>query len=175
MIYRIAERRAQIHETCFVADSASVIGSVVMHRNASVWFQAVLRGDYELITVGEDSNIQDGAVLHADEGIPLTLGCGVTVGHMAMLHGCEVGHDSLIGISAVVLNRAKIGKYCIIGARSLVTGGKEIPDRSLVMGSPARVVRQVSDQEIASIKQSARHYVDNGIRFSQQLKIEQRS
>ena len=154
----------------WVAPSASVIGNVILHPNASVWFGAVLRGDNEPITVGPDSNIQDGSVLHTDMGSPLTLGRGVTVGHQAMLHGCEVGDYSLIGIGAVVLNGVKIGRNCIIGANALLTEGKVIPDNSLVVGQPGKVVRERDPDQIAVLQMSAEHYVQNWKRFAADLR-----
>ncbi|WP_220348984.1 gamma carbonic anhydrase family protein [Alkalilimnicola ehrlichii] len=138
MIYRLADRVPQfIGESHFIAPNATLIGSVVMHSNASVWFNAVVRADNEPIVIGEDSNIQDGSVLHVDEGYPLEIGRGVTIGHKVMLHGCQIGDYSLIGINAVVLNGAKIGKYCLIGANALVPEGMVVPDGSLVLGAPA--------------------------------------
>ncbi|MBX4158798.1 gamma carbonic anhydrase family protein, partial [Lactiplantibacillus plantarum] len=142
----------------WVAPSASVIGNVILHANASVWFGATLRGDNDPIVVGPDSNVQDGGVLHTDLGSPLTLGRGVTVGHQAMLHGCEVGDYSLIGIGAVVLNGVRIGRNCIIGANALITEGKVIPDNSLVMGQPGKVVRDRDPAHIAVLQMSAEHY-----------------
>jgi carbonic anhydrase/acetyltransferase-like protein (isoleucine patch superfamily) len=147
-----------------------VIGNVILHPNASVWFGAVLRGDNEPIVVGPDSNIQDGSVLHTDMGSPLTLGRGVTVGHQAMLHGCEVGDYSLIGIGAVVLNGVKIGRNCIIGANALLTEGKIIPDNSLVVGQPGKVVRERDPDQIAVLQMSAEHYVQNWKRFAADLR-----
>lgn len=169
MIYSLGERRVQIEGRCFVADSARVIGTVVLKDKSSVWFGAVVRGDTDLITVGEESNIQDGAVLHTDPGIRLTLGRGVTVGHQAMLHGCTVGDYSLIGINAVILNHAKIGKFCLIGANALVTEGAEIPDYSVVLGTPGKVVRSLSQEEIAEHKESAAGYVRTGQRYLEAL------
>ena len=134
-----------------------------------MWFNAVLRGDNELILIGKDSNVQDGAVMHTDMGYPLTLGTGVTIGHNAMLHGCTVGDYSLIGINAVILNGAKIGKHCIIGANSLIGEGKVIPDGSLVMGSPGKVVRDLTDEQKALLQASAAHYVKNGQRYARDL------
>ncbi len=154
----------------WIAPGAWVLGDVILKPGASVWFGAVLRGDNEPITVGEDTNIQENSVLHTDMGEPLTLGRGVTVGHMAMLHGCTVGDHSLIGIGAVVLGRARIGKNCLIGAGALVTEGKEIPDGSLVVGSPARVVRQLEPGQIAALEASAEHYVQNWRRFARDLR-----
>ncbi|RKZ35548.1 MAG: gamma carbonic anhydrase family protein [Gammaproteobacteria bacterium] len=154
----------------YIAPNATVIGSVVLQDRVSVWFNAVLRGDNEPVVVGEGSNIQDGSVLHTDPGAPLTIGCGVTVGHMAMLHGCTIGDNSLIGIKAVILNHARIGRDCIVGANTLIPEGKEIPDRSLVIGSPGRVIRQVTDEEIQGLRESAEHYVENMRRFQAELR-----
>jgi carbonic anhydrase/acetyltransferase-like protein (isoleucine patch superfamily) len=159
--------RGQNH---FIADNATVIGSVVLENNASIWFNAVIRGDSDLITIGENSNIQDGSVLHTDPGIPLTIGKNVTVGHLVMLHGCSVGDNTLIGIKAVVLNGAKIGRNCVIGANTLIPERKEIPDGSLVVGSPGRVIRQLTDIEIQTITLSAAHYVENSRRYLKNLK-----
>jgi carbonic anhydrase/acetyltransferase-like protein (isoleucine patch superfamily) len=172
MLYRLAERRVVMHESAFVAPGAQLIGSVVLEENASVWFQVVARGDNDVLTIGRDSNVQDAAVLHTDAGIPLTLGRGVTVGHKAMLHGCEVGDYSLIGMNAVLLNRSRIGKYCMIGANALVTEGKQIPDGSVLMGSPAKIVRAISDNERAALEGSAAHYVHNARRYREQLVVE---
>lgn len=175
MIYSIDDRQVQIENTCFVAESATLVGSITLGADASIWFNAVLRGDNDLITIGPESNVQDAAILHTDAGIRLTLGRGVTVGHKAMLHGCEIGDYTLVGINAVILNRARIGKYCIIGANALVTEGKEIPDRSLVLGSPGKIVRQVTDQEVESmLHHGARHYVENGRRYLRALRRDER-
>lgn len=154
----------------WVAENATVLGNVVLKPGASVWFNCVLRGDNDPITVGENSNIQDGSVLHTDDGVPLTIGNNVTVGHMAMLHGCTVGDNSLIGIGATVLNHAKIGKNCLIGAHALIPEGKEIPDNSLVMGAPGKVVRELGDDMEAVLKASADHYVANWKRYATGLK-----
>ena len=154
----------------WVAENATVLGNVILKENASVWFNAVLRGDNDPITVGEDSNIQDGSILHTDEGCPLTIGKGVTVGHMAMLHGCTIGDNSLIGIGATVLNRAKIGKNCLIGAHALIPEGKEIPDNSLVMGAPGKVVKEVGPGVEQMLQASAAVYVANWQRFAKDLK-----
>lgn len=156
-------------EGCWVAPSAAVIGRVRMLARSSVWFGAVLRGDNEFITLGEDANVQDGAVLHTDMGFPLTLGRGVTVGHQAMLHGCVVGDYSLIGIGATVLNGAKIGRRCIIGAHALITEGKEIPDGSVVMGAPGKVVKEIEAGVSELLKASADHYVENAARYARGL------
>lgn len=169
MIYRLGDRRVETRGEFFIADSADVIGSVVLENNVSIWFNAVVRGDTDLITIGENSNIQDGSVLHADIGVPLTIGRNVTVGHKVMLHGCTIGDGCLIGINAVILNGAKIGKHCIIGAGALIPEGKEIPDFSLVMGSPGKVVREVSEAQKMMIEMSALHYVENFKRFKREL------
>ena len=170
MIYTLGERRVELRGAeHFIAPNATVIGSVVLEDKVSIWFNVVIRGDNDLIIIGEDSNIQDGAVLHTDDDIPLTIGRGVTVGHMAMLHGCTVGDYSMIGIKAVVLNHARIGKNCIIGAHSLIPEDKEIPDGSLVVGVPGRIKRQLTPQEIAGLKKSADHYVWNSRRFRKSL------
>lgn len=171
-IYALGDSKPQLppQGEYWVAPSASVIGNVILHPNASVWFGAVLRGDNDPITVGPDSNIQDGSVLHTDMGSPLTLGRGVTVGHKAMLHGCEVGDYSLIGIGAVVLNGVRIGRNCIIGANALITEGKIIPDNSLVVGQPGKVVRERDPAHIAVLQMSAEHYVQNWKRFAAELR-----
>ncbi|WP_313008400.1 gamma carbonic anhydrase family protein [Brevundimonas vesicularis] len=171
-IYALGDSKPQLppQGEYWVAPSASVVGNVILHSNASVWFGAVLRGDNDPITVGPDSNIQDGSVLHTDMGSPLTLGRGVTVGHKAMLHGCEVGDYSLIGIGAVVLNGVKIGRNCIIGANALITEGKIIPDNSLVVGQPGKVVRERDPAHIAVLQMSAEHYVQNWKRFAAELR-----
>ncbi|WP_284359872.1 gamma carbonic anhydrase family protein [Candidatus Phycosocius spiralis] len=154
----------------WIAPTASVVGHCVLEENASIWFNAVLRGDNDVITIGENTNVQDGAILHTDDGIPLALGSYVTVGHLAMLHGCSVGDNSLIGIGAVVLNRAVIGKNCIIGAKALIPEGKIIPDNSLVMGAPGKVVREVSKHEAQFLTGSALHYVNNWQRYKASLR-----
>lgn len=159
MIYELGQRRVRIEGQVFVADSADVIGSVVLKDKSSVWFNAVVRGDTDEIIIGEETNIQDSAVLHTDPGIRLVLGRGVTVGHHAMVHGCQVGDYSLIGINAVVLNNAKIGKYCTIGANALVTQGQQIPDYSVVLGSPGKVVRLADPAEAKLLERGAAGYV----------------
>ena len=156
--------------TYWVADNAQIIGKVKLERNASVWFGAVIRGDNELITVGENSNIQDGSVLHTDMGAPLTVGKNVTVGHLVMLHGCTIGDGSLIGIGATVLNHARIGRNCIIGAHAFIPEGREIPDNSVVMGAPGKVVKEVSASLAESIAGGAQHYVDNWKRYAAGLR-----
>jgi len=170
MRYDLGDRRASIDPSCFVAASAQVIGSVVLEADASVWFNTVLRGDNDLITIGRESNVQDASVIHTDAGLQVRVGRGVTIGHRVMLHGCEVGDFSLIGIGAIVLNRAKIGSYCLIGAGALITEGKQIPDRSLVIGAPGRVVRELSEPELRMLEGSAAHYVDNARRYRASLR-----
>ena len=165
MLFELDGRRVVTEGDCFIADSASLIGAVTLGHESSVWFSAVLRGDREPIVVGPGSNVQDGAVLHTDMGFPLVLGRRVTVGHGVMLHGCTIGDFSLIGINAVVLNGAKIGRNCLIGANTLVTEGKEIPDNSLVLGSPGKVVRELTAEQIAELADDAQVYVDNAARY----------
>jgi len=148
-----------------VADSAQVMGRVTLAEDSSVWFGTVIRGDTETITVGRGSNIQDASVLHADVGCPLVIGERVTVGHQVVLHGCTIGDESLIGIGAVILNGAKIGRHCLVGARALVTEGKEFPDGSMILGSPAQVVRTLTPEQIEGLRRSARHYMDNARRY----------
>lgn len=153
----------------WIAPNAMVIGNVTLKKNASVWFGVTVRGDNENILIGENSNVQDGSVLHTDLGDPLIIGSNVTIGHMVMLHGCTIGEGSLIGIGSIVLNGAKIGKNCLIGANSLITEGKEIPDNSLVMGAPGKVVRELSPEQSRGLLRSASAYVDNWKRFSETL------
>ena len=169
-VYQLGDDAPQIAASAWVADSAQVIGTVELAADASVWFNAVLRGDTEPIRIGKGSNVQDGTVIHCDHGFPVTLGENVTVGHQVVLHGCTVGDGSLIGIQAVVLNGAKIGKHCLVGAGALVTEGKEFPDGSLIVGSPAKVVRQLTPEQIAGLQRSAEHYVQNARRFRTGLK-----
>ena len=169
-LYELDGVAPQLADGAWVADSAQVMGAVVLGENASVWFGAVLRGDTETLTIGRNSNVQDLSVLHADIGCPLTLGENVTVGHQVMLHGCTIGDNTLIGIQAVVLNNAKIGRNSIVGAGSVVTEGKEFPDNSLIIGAPAKVVRTLDDAAVAKLRASAEHYVDNGRRFAKGLK-----
>ncbi len=154
----------------WIAPTAVVIGKVRLERDASVWWGAVLRGDNELITVGEGSNVQDGSVLHTDPGFPLTIGPNVTIGHLAMLHGCTIGEGSLIGIGAVVLNGAKIGRNCLIGAKSLIPEGKEIPDNSLVMGMPGRVFGEVRTEQAERMRAGTAHYIKNWQRYVESLR-----
>ena len=172
MIYQLEERRVIAEGAHFIAESASVIGSVILKAEASVWFGAVLRGDNEPITIGERSNVQDLAVLHTDLGYPVTVGRGCTVGHKVTLHGCTIGDNSLIGINATVLNGAVIGRNCLIGAGSLIGEGKTIPDNSLVMGIPGKVVRSLNAEQVAELTASADRYVRNLKRFNAGLKVQ---
>ena len=169
-LYELDGVAPKLAALAWVADSAQVMGNVELAEGANVWFGAVIRGDSETIRIGRRSNIQDGSVLHADVGKPLTVGNDVTVGHMVMLHGCTIGDGSLIGIGAVVLNGAKIGKGCLVGAGSLVTEGKEFPDGTMIMGSPAKVVRQLDAEQMAGLLKSAAHYVGNAARYKAGLK-----
>jgi len=172
MKYSLGERKVITRGDYWIADNATVIGSVVLENNASIWFNAVVRADNDTITIGENSQVQDGAVLHADPGFPLTIGRNVTVGHMVMLHGCTIGDGCLIGIKSLIMNGAVIGKNCLVGANSLIAEGKTIPDGSLVLGSPGRVVRQLSIDEIARVNGTADHYVENFRRYRDGLKID---
>lgn len=169
MIYKLGDKTPQLKGNNYVAPNAAIIGDVVLGVNANVWWNVTIRGDNNTITLGDNVNVQDGSVLHTDEGVPLTLERDVSVGHMAMLHGCTVKEGSLIGIKAVVLNHAVIGRECLIGANSLIPEGKVIPDRSLVVGSPGRVVRQLTDDEVKNIRWIATHYVENAARYAQTL------
>ena len=171
-VYALGELAPVLPESgnYWVAPDAQVMGNIVLKENASVWFNAVLRGDNDPIIVGENSNVQDGAVLHTDIGCPLTLGANVTVGHQAMLHGCTVGDNSLIGIGATVLNGAKIGRNCLIGAHALVGEGKEIPDNSMVLGMPGKIVRELGEENEKMMLASANFYVENWKRFKKALK-----
>ncbi|WP_309679488.1 gamma carbonic anhydrase family protein [Polaromonas sp.] len=169
-IYQLDDMKPALHESAWVADSAQVMGNVALAQDSSVWFGVVIRGDTETISVGRGSNIQDNSVLHADDGLPLVIGDNVTVGHQVMLHGCSIGDGSLIGIQSVVLNGAKIGKNCLVGAGSLVTEGKEFPDGCMILGSPAKAVKQLSAEQIEGLKMSAKHYVDNARRYKAGLK-----
>lgn len=158
-IYRLGAHTPDVAETAFVATEAVLVGQVTLCPHSSVWFGAVIRGDNEPIIIGAASNVQEGAVLHADPGFPLTVGERVTIGHQAMLHGCTIGEGSLIGIQAVVLNGAVIGKHCLVGAGAIVTERKVFPDRSLILGAPAKVVRELTDAEFANLERSAADYV----------------
>jgi carbonic anhydrase/acetyltransferase-like protein (isoleucine patch superfamily) len=166
MFYDLENKKAKNLGENWIAPNASIIGDVTLEKNTSIWFNTTLRGDIENIYVGEGSNIQDGSVLHTDPGYPLKIGKDVTIGHLVMLHGCTVGDNSLIGIGAVILNNAKIGKNCIIGANALITENKEIPDNSLVIGSPGKIIRLVTDEEVKSIKKNAIHYQKNWKKYS---------
>jgi carbonic anhydrase/acetyltransferase-like protein (isoleucine patch superfamily) len=169
-IYELDGVAPRVADSAWVADSAQVMGNVVLGEGASVWFGTVVRGDTDSITIGAGSNIQDASVLHADFGKPLVVGERVTVGHQVMLHGCTIGDETLIGIGAIVLNGARIGKNCLVGAGALVTEGKEFPDGSMIIGSPAKAVRDLSPEQIAGLRQSAQHYMDNARRFKNGLR-----
>jgi carbonic anhydrase/acetyltransferase-like protein (isoleucine patch superfamily) len=169
-IYQLGEHAPEIDASSYIADSANLIGKVTIEAKASVWDGVTIRGDNERITVGENSNVQEGTVMHTDMGFPLVIGKGVTIGHQAMLHGCTVGDGSLIGIQAVVLNGARIGKGCLVGAGALVTEGKEFPDHSLILGTPAKVVRTLTEEDLLRLQGSAASYVERGRRFKAELK-----
>ena len=169
-IYALGDRVPQFGKGAWVAHNATVIGAVEAGSDVSIWYNVVIRADNDPIKIGDGTNIQDGSVLHNDEGVPLTIGAGVTVGHMAMLHGCTIGDGSLIGINAVILNNAVIGKHCIIGANTLIPEGKIIPDRSLVVGSPGRVIRELSDADIEHLKWNAGHYIENARLYESELR-----
>jgi carbonic anhydrase/acetyltransferase-like protein (isoleucine patch superfamily) len=169
-IYQLGEHAPEIDASSYVAESANLIGKVTLEANASVWDGATIRGDNERITIGENSNVQEGTVMHTDMGYPMVIGKNVTIGHQAMLHGCTVGDGSLIGIQAVVLNGARIGKGCLVGAGALVTEGKEFPDHSLILGSPAKVVRTLTEEDLLRLQGSAASYVERGRRFKAELK-----
>ncbi len=169
-IYALDGVAPQVDPSAWVADSAQVMGAVTLGADASIWFGTVVRGDTETITIGRGSNIQDGSVMHADVGRPIVVGNDVTVGHKVMLHGCTIGDESLIGIGAVVLNGAKVGRNCLVGAGALVTEGKEFPDGSMIIGSPAKAVRQLTPEQMEGLRWSARHYVANARRFQAGLR-----
>jgi carbonic anhydrase/acetyltransferase-like protein (isoleucine patch superfamily) len=173
-VYSLADKKPQLPATgeYWIAPNAVLVGDVTLKPGASVWFGAVVRGDNDPIVIGENTNIQDGSVLHSDPGEPLIIGANVTVGHMAMLHSCEIGDGTLIGIGAVVLGRAKIGKNCLIGANALITEDKVIPDGSLVMGQPGKVVRMLEPGQIAALQASAEHYVQNWKRYAAGLRAD---
>ena len=166
MIYDFENKSLKSEGKNRIASNAIIIGDIVIKNEASVWFNVVLRGDIEKIVLGEGSNIQDGSVLHTDPGFPLTIGKGVTIGHMVMLHGCTIGNDTLVGIGSTILNNAKIGSNCIIGANTLITENKIIPDKSVVMGSPGKVIREVTNEEINHIKKNAKEYVESWKKYS---------
>ena len=174
MIYSLGDRRVQTQGDVHVVGNAVVVGSVILGHGASVWFNAVVRGDNDVITIGDGTNVQDAAVLHVDEGVPLTLGANVSVGHHATLHGCTVEDGALIGIGAVVLNHAVIGRGSLVGAGALVPERKVIPERSLVVGSPARVVRTLTEEDAAGIERIARHYVEKAHRYRKELRVQER-
>ena len=172
-VYRLEDHTPKIPSSAWVAESATVIGKVVLGEGASVWYGAVLRGDNDTITLGARCNVQDASVLHTDTGYPLTLGDDVTIGHQVVLHGCTIGEGSLVGIGSVVMNAARIGKYSIVGAGALVTEGKEFPDGVLIVGSPAKVVRELTPEQIARLKGMAEHYVQQQRRHrSQRTRID---
>lgn len=168
-IFQIDDKIPAVHHSAYVAEDATIIGETLLREGSSVWPQAVLRGDNEPIDVGEGSNVQEGAVLHADPGFPLTIGAGVTIGHQAMLHGCTIGDGSLIGIQAVVLNGAVIGRNCLVGAGSVVTAGKVFPDNSLIIGSPAKVIRELDEQAIEGLRENALQYTVKARHFKANL------
>ena len=168
-IYRLGEHTPQIDPQSWIAPNATLIGQVILARNASVWWNCTLRGDTDRLCVGEDSNIQDGSVLHTDPGLQLVVGTNVTVGHMVMLHGCTIGDGSLIGMGAILLNRSVIGKNSLVGANTLIPEGKIFPDRVLIVGSPGKVVRELSDDEVARLPGSAERYVKNWQRYQREL------
>jgi carbonic anhydrase/acetyltransferase-like protein (isoleucine patch superfamily) len=169
-IYELDGVAPRLDASAWVADSAQVMGNVSLGADTSVWFGTVIRGDTESITIGRGSNIQDGSVMHADIGMPIVLGENVTVGHKVMLHGCTIGDETLIGIGAIVLNGARIGRNCLVGAGALVTEGKVFPDGSMIIGSPAKAVRALTAEQVESVRQSARHYVENARRFQDGLR-----
>ena len=169
MFYYLKDKKTKKLGENWVAPNAVIIGDVTLEKNTSIWFNATLRGDIENIHIGEGSNVQDGSVLHTDPGYPLKIGKNVTVGHLVMLHGCTIGDNSLIGIGVVILNNAKIGKKCIVGAKSLITENKQIPDNSLVMGSPGKIIRQVTDEEIKATLKNAIRYQNNWKKYSQSI------
>jgi len=171
MIFHLGKHRPNISETSFIAPTATIIGNADIADNTSIWFNVVIRADMDKVTIGENSNIQDGSILHVDEGFPINIASNVTVGHKVMLHGCTIGEGSLIGMNAVVLNGANIGKNCLIGANALVTENMQIPDGSLVIGSPAKVVKQLDEKSQTMLAKSAEHYVHNGQRYKEELKL----
>jgi carbonic anhydrase/acetyltransferase-like protein (isoleucine patch superfamily) len=169
-VYQLGEHAPRIHETAWVAASAEVIGQVELSEYVSIWFGVVVRGDVAPIRIGRNSNVQDNSVLHADPGQPLVVGENVTIGHQVMLHGCTIGDGALIGIQAVVLNGATIGRNCIVGAGAVVTEGKSFPDGTLILGAPAKAVRELTSEQLVSLRAGASHYVENARRFRTQLK-----
>lgn len=174
MIYRLGDRRVEIRgDDYFIADNATVIGSVILENNVSIWFNVVVRGDNDIIHIGENTNIQDGSVLHTDAGIQLKIGKNVTVGHQATVHGCTIGDNTLIGINSVILNNVVIGKNCIIGANALVPEGKIIPDNSMVLGAPGKVVKELTETQLKVLQFMSAHYVENFKRYKNELVIDQ--
>jgi carbonic anhydrase/acetyltransferase-like protein (isoleucine patch superfamily) len=169
-IYQLDDKVPEVHFSAYITETANIIGKVRVEANASIWFDVTIRGDNELITIGENSNVQEGCIMHTDPGYPLTIGKNVTVGHQAMLHGCVIGDGALVGIQAVILNGAKIGRNCLIGAGALVTEGKEFPDNSLIIGSPAKAVRTLSEEDIQRMHGNTAKYVERGQFFKQHLK-----
>lgn len=169
-IYQLGDRVPVIPASCYIAPEATIIGAVILGERVSIMSGAVLRGDNEPVVIGDDSNVQESCSLHTDLGFPLTLGKGVTVGHHVMLHGCKIGEGTLIGIAAVVLNNSVIGKDCLIGAGAVVTENKTFPDRSVIFGSPAKVVREVTEDNLARMRMSAHDYVRRGIEYKAELK-----
>lgn len=168
-LYALGDKSPKVHGNAWVAPDANIIGQVVLEDESSVWFCSTLRGDNEVIHVGRGSNVQENCVFHTDMGYPLTIGENCTIGHKVMLHGCTIADNTLIGMGATILNGARIGRNCLIGAGALITEGKEIPDGSLVMGAPGKVVRQLDDKAIAMLTASARHYAENAARFAKDL------
>lgn len=171
MIYQLGTLKPNIAKQSFIAPNATLIGDITIENNANIWFNVVIRADMANVHIGENSNIQDGSILHVDDGFPLSVGKNVTVGHKVMLHGCTIEDNSLIGMNAVVLNGAKIGKNCLIGANSLVTEGMVVPDGHLVLGSPAKVIKPLDASHFAAFTQSAKHYVENGQRYLSELTV----
>lgn len=171
MIYQLGTLKPKIADNCFIAPNATLIGNIETAENVSVWFNVVIRADMAKVSIAKNSNIQDASVLHVGEGFPLKIGSHVTVGHKVMLHGCTIGDNSLIGMNAVILNGATIGKNCLIGANALVTENMDVPDGHLVLGSPAKVIKALDEKTFAMFKQSAQHYVNNGQRYLQELKL----
>ena len=169
-VYQFGNDTPAIDPTAYLSDSATVIGRVTLHEHVNIWFNVTARGDNDSITIGRNSNVQEGCVLHTDTGYPLVIGSDVTVGHQAMLHGCTIGDGALIGIQAIILNGAKIGRGCLVGAGALVTEGKEFPDYSLIIGAPAKAVRTLSPEEVAQLHASAAHYVARAASFKTNLK-----
>ena len=169
-IYQLGDRKPVIPASCYISEEATIIGSVILGERVNIWFGAVLRGDNEPIVIGDDSNIQELCVLHTDPGAPLTIGKNVTVGHQVMLHGCTIGDGALIGIQSVVLNRAVIGKDCLVGAGAVVTEGKTFPDRSVIFGAPAKVVRELNEENATRLRMSAESYVVRGQNYKANLK-----